>query len=44
MNRIAVATTLMETAADRLAQLHGAAVGGSSDGDSGAVQFIGGAV
>ena len=51
MNTIAVTTTLMETAAsnrlpsDRLAQLQlqGAAVGGSSGGDSGAVQFIGGA-
>ncbi len=53
VNTIAVTTTLMETAAsnrlpsDRLAQLqlqlHGAAVGGSSGGDSGAVQFIGGA-
>ncbi len=52
MNRIAVTTTLVETAAsnrlpsDRLAQLQlqlqGAAVGGSSGGDSGAVQIIGG--
>ncbi len=37
VNRIAVTTTLVETAADRLAQLQGAAVDGSSGGDSGAV-------
>ncbi len=41
VNTLAVTTTLMDTAADRLAQLQGAAIGGSSGGDSGAVQFIG---
>ncbi len=47
VNRIAVTTTLMETAAsnrlpsDRLAQLlQGAAVGGSSGGDSGLLEGL----